>query len=331
MRRILSAGAVAALGAVLAAGAASAQSLGSQRVATSAATYLKIGLGPRAIAMGGAFVAVADDPMSVVWNPAGLAYITHPAVQASAMRWPTGIDFDHVVGARSLNGGAGGTVAAQIGSLRADIEETTEYDPLGTGRTFTYADWFAGVAYGRLFTDRLAIGVGARLLGEDLASDLGGTSAIDASFDFGSIYAIGWRHVRMGMSVTNFGPPLKPRGRFTESDGTQVDYGSYALPTVFRFGIADEAIEREGLRLTWDFELNHPADAVEGFRGGAELLVRNQLALRGGYDFASDAGGFAVGAGFRGQLGSVYALIDYAYKDGADLGATHAVSLGVGF
>ncbi len=36
---------------------------------------LGMGIGARAIAMGGAFVALADDPSAVFWNPAGLAQI----------------------------------------------------------------------------------------------------------------------------------------------------------------------------------------------------------------------------------------------------------------
>lgn len=37
-----------------------------------------IGIGPRALGMGGAFVALADDASSVYWNPAGLAFVEHP-------------------------------------------------------------------------------------------------------------------------------------------------------------------------------------------------------------------------------------------------------------
>ena len=36
----------------------------------------KMGVGPRASAMGGAFVAVADDATALYWNPAGLALVT---------------------------------------------------------------------------------------------------------------------------------------------------------------------------------------------------------------------------------------------------------------
>jgi hypothetical protein len=309
---------------------AHAQSLGSQRVGTSAGSFLKIAIGARGTAMGGAFVAVADDPTAVAWNPAGLAYARRPSVTGNSTRWPTDVNYDHVVGVRPLGEGTG-ALAVHIGSLRADILETTEYDPLGTGRTLTYSDWFAGVAYGRLFTDRLAIGLGGRVFHEDLGHSVGGPSATDVSFDVGSIYAIGWRNVRLGMSITNFGPPLSPSGTFVAPGGVQSDYGSYSLPTIFKFGVADDLLATHDLRLTGDFELNHPADAVESFHLGGELLLRNLLALRGGYDFTSDLPGLALGAGFRGSTGPVYTLLDYAYRDGGDLGPVHVLSLGVNF
>jgi long-subunit fatty acid transport protein len=43
---------------------------------TNAAPFMKIGFGARAIALGSAFVAVADDASAGYWNPAGLAQLS---------------------------------------------------------------------------------------------------------------------------------------------------------------------------------------------------------------------------------------------------------------
>lgn len=48
-----------------------------------AANFLEIGVNARALAMGGAFSAVADDGSSFYWNPAGLSYLKR--VQISGM------------------------------------------------------------------------------------------------------------------------------------------------------------------------------------------------------------------------------------------------------
>ena len=46
---------------------------GSSKSGTTAAQFLKIGVGARAVGMGSAFAATADDITSIYWNPAGLA------------------------------------------------------------------------------------------------------------------------------------------------------------------------------------------------------------------------------------------------------------------
>jgi len=84
---------------------------GSQREGTSSATFLRIGLGARAQGMGGTFVAVADDPSAIYWNPAGLASLQSREVQASHVDWPAEVNFDHltvVLPSRRLGGSVHG-------------------------------------------------------------------------------------------------------------------------------------------------------------------------------------------------------------------------------
>src|SRR5450631_1540511 len=45
---------------------------------TTAANFLKLGIGPRAIAMGNAQVGLANDVYATYWNPAGLARLETP-------------------------------------------------------------------------------------------------------------------------------------------------------------------------------------------------------------------------------------------------------------
>ncbi|MBU4443884.1 UPF0164 family protein, partial [bacterium] len=49
---------------------------GIAKVGTTAAQFLKIPIGTRAMGMGSAFVSVANDATALYWNPAGIAEMT---------------------------------------------------------------------------------------------------------------------------------------------------------------------------------------------------------------------------------------------------------------
>ena len=54
---------------------------------TTAASFLKIGVGARAAAMGEAFTALASDGTSLYWNPAGLAQLKTKEISATYNSW----------------------------------------------------------------------------------------------------------------------------------------------------------------------------------------------------------------------------------------------------
>src|SRR5437762_2619295 len=69
-----------------------------EKVGTFDGQFLKIAVGARATGMGGAFVAVADDPSAVFWNAAGVARIDadKSMLEFNHANWPAGLRFDHV-------------------------------------------------------------------------------------------------------------------------------------------------------------------------------------------------------------------------------------------
>ena len=56
----------------------------SARADKYAGEFLKLGVGARALGMGGAFVGLADDASAGYWNPAGLAFMSSHQVMASS-------------------------------------------------------------------------------------------------------------------------------------------------------------------------------------------------------------------------------------------------------
>src|SRR2546426_4819186 len=86
-----------AASALAAAGPARAQlKLGDQRVGTSSGSFLRIGVGARATGLGESFVAVANDPSAIYWNPAGLASLQRSELLLSHIQWPADIRYEHV-------------------------------------------------------------------------------------------------------------------------------------------------------------------------------------------------------------------------------------------
>ena len=60
------------------------------RFGTTAANFLEIGTSSSAVAMGEAYVSLADDAISAYWNPAGLAGINGLELGVSTQDWVVG-------------------------------------------------------------------------------------------------------------------------------------------------------------------------------------------------------------------------------------------------
>ena len=323
--------ALALLG-VLASGPAHAQfNLGEQRTGTSSGTFLKIGVGARAVGLGESFVAVANDPTAIYWNPAGLASVQRQEVEFSHLAWPGDINYEHiawVVPARRW----GGSLAFQFGVLSTQLDETSELRPYGTGRSFNYYDLVAGAAYARRWTDKLLVGGGIKFVREDLGSQVGGPTTNAVLFDLGSIYYLGYGSVRIATSLTNFGPQLTPSGSYVSTYTGEIrSYDGFDPPLMFRYGIAFEPLENASQRLTASLELNQPADNRQLVKTGLEWTWHRRMALRGGYNFNADQLNWSAGAGLYTSIGQTQANVDYAYTDGGVLGAINRLSLGLRF
>jgi len=305
--------------------------LGGQRVGTSSGTFLRIGVGARAEAMGETFVAVANDPSAIYWNPAGLASLQRNEASESHVDWPADIHYDHltlVLPSRRL----GGSIGLQLGVLATKIQETTSLEPFGTGREFTYSDFVAGVAFARRWTDKLLVGAGVKFLREDLGTQVGGPSTNAVLFDLGSIFYLGLGSIRVATSLSNFGSELRPSGHFVSPYSGEVrQYDGFDPPLNFRYGIAFEPVENSTQRVTTTIEMNQPADNELQLKGGMEWSYLRTFALRAGYNANADELKFSAGAGFAGDFSSLHGSLDYAYTDGGFLGSIHRFSLGVRF
>jgi hypothetical protein len=288
-----------------------------EKVGTFDGQFLKIGVGARACAMGGAFVGVADDASAVFWNAAGIARIDPDKSEVSLnhANWPAELSFDQVGYVFHLKKIPGAFSVHARALTMNPMVETTAFQPdpqVGTGNTFDAGMMSAGFTYARSFTDKFSAGVTANLIHEGLA-DL---SQQTYSFDIGTLYDVGALGMKIGMAISNIGSQI----RFIDRDGR--------LPAVFRVGSSAMLFQTADQKLLGSFEFSHPPDNAERLNAGFEYGFRKYVFLRGGYNINYDTDGIAGGAGFRFPVSGVAeADLDYAYTDMKELGAAHRFSL----
>jgi hypothetical protein len=304
------------------------------KVGTTAATFLEIGIGPRAIGMGGAFVAVADDATACYWNAAGISRLPKNEVTLVHTEWLADVnsDFAGIV----LPLGEFGTIGANITTLTMDdMEVTTIEDQDGTGEMFGSADFALGLSYARNLTDRFSIG----FTGKYIYQKIWHSTASSMALDVGTLFTTRFNDMKIGMSISNFGNKMKLEGKDTlvrhENVSAHLDTGSWSLPLLFRVGVAMDVVHGGNNRLTMAADALHPNDNTECMNVGAEYGFAEMFFLRVGYKslFTRDSEqGLTTGAGMKYGLGETVSLkIDYAYADFGWVEDAHRFSMGVEF
>jgi len=283
-----------------------------EKVGTFGAQFLKIGPSARAAGMGHSFTAIADDASAAYWNPAGLVDVGGTSVHLDHVEWPADIKLDYAAysfrpswlpGVINLNA-RGLTMDPQV--------ERTIYLPDGTGRHFDAGDMAFGFSYAQFFTDRFSTGFSVNLLHMGLAEK----SVNTVSLDFGLIYRIGIRGMRLGMVVQNM--------------GGEVDFDSRPskMPMLFKVGLAFDAFESGPHSMIGAVEFTHPSDNRERSNVGVEYSFNRFLYLRSGYNMAYDANGYTYGFGVEVNTSDNSKMfVDYAFEDLSYMGSAHRFSL----
>ncbi len=295
---------------------------------TTAAPFLSIGQGARAISMGGAFVAVADDPSSLYWNPAGLAELSGGSIFIDHTQWFADIQYNYLVSTFSL--GDMGTVGLSFtGSSIDEMRVTTTDNPEGNGETFSVSDIAVSVGYAIKLTDNFSIGFNPKFIYQKIWK----TSASAMAVDIGVKYITPFDGAVLGMSISNFGSKMQLSGTSLSvthdidetTSGNNGAIPSYlgteewSLPLNFRVGIAYILYKDESNKLTVAVDASHPNDNNESVDLGGEYVFNDFLAVRGGYKsmFLDDSEeGMTLGIGVKQALvGSTQIAFDYGYQD----------------
>lgn len=316
------------------------------KVGTSAAAYLEIPVGATAIAMGGAYVSIANDATALYWNPAGITLCARNEVVAVHTNWIADTKFDY--GAFVLPLGEMGTLGFSFTSLSMDdMKVRTVEQPEGTGEYFSAGDLAAGISYARKLSDRFSIGFTGKYLRQSIWHESASAFALDIGTTFRTDLLGG---IVIGATFTNFGTTMQLEGRdtrqFIQLDPAKtgsndqipanIEMQSWDLPLQFQFGISTNVVNSENYRWTIAADAIHPSDNLESMNVGTEFAYMNYLFLRGGFQslFLDEGeGGFSFGVGIASvSLSSDIGLkFDYAFRDMGRLEGVHTFSLGIIF
>jgi hypothetical protein len=268
--------------------------------------FLKIGVGARAAGMGDAYVAVAQDPTAMYWNPAGIAVSRDFELHASHNEWISDVRYEYLAAVHGMEGHAFGAQAAllHMGELEGRDENGAFTE------SFSSYDFMFGGSYGRRFTRSLEAGATGKILYEKIQD----FSSTGFALDLGARYRTPLKGLVVAASMTNMGPAMK----FEEDE--------FLLPFNVRAGAAWRTRKLlEGLLLAGDLRFPNDSDAKGHL--GMELQVHEMIALRGGLKFNYDEEMGSAGVGIRYHE----YVFDYAYSpfsDESQLGDGHRFSIG---
>jgi long-subunit fatty acid transport protein len=303
------------------------------KVGTTVANFLLIETGARAVGMGGAYVAIAEGPSAMYWNPAGIARIDNFSASFNHMKWLVDINYNFI-GAVLPFGNAGSLGITALFLSMDDMQITSENYPDGVENGyFSAGSYVFGLSYGFNLTQKFSLGFTAKVIGEYISH----STATAYAFDIGTLYDTELDDLKIGMSISNYGTKMQMAGNDLliqhdkypqEGNNPNINANlateAFDLPLIFRFGLSWDAFKGIGhsnLLLSMDAQV--PNNNHRSLSAGLEYLYDNMFSLRGGYntwysDYSNnttDLSGLSLGIGIKYGFNFAMVNFDYAYRD----------------
>jgi hypothetical protein len=304
--------------------------------------FMSIGIGGRALGMGSAYAALANDVTAGYWNPAGLARINYPQIALSHdERFGSLVNYDYAAfalpsGANTKNLETGETEFNQasfgISLIRLGVDGIPKTPELSTYANehptpddyaaitfFNAADWVLYFTYAKQFGENVFYGANVKFIRENLGSDHG----TGIGFDVGLQY-LPSESFALGANLQDATTTLVAWSTGTnELISPTLKLGAAYFLEIFN-GTLTPAV---GADVRFE---NRRFSAVANVgpvsfdpQAGIEFDYKKVVAVRAGYN---DIGNLTVGAGIHLRKLD----IDYSFAkfDAADqLGNTHRISL----
>ena len=278
--------------------------------ASTGLSFLKLGAGSRAVGLGEAYTAIANDASSTYWNPAGLTNFSGTELMFTHNKWLQDITNEFAaLGFRSGKNAFGVSfMSNSIGGIERRVIASAE--PLDV---LTAHDIMFGLSYARGFGENLSLGATIKYLYQKIYIE----SASGLAVDLGLQYKTPLQGLRTGVVLQNSGFMSKLQEESTK------------LPQTIRLGLAYQIpfqkLNGEFLLATDWMKI---LDSTSHLNFGLEYYFIKYFAIRWGYQTGYEDKGIQGGFGVSFNR---YRL-DYAYVPfSSDLGNSHRISLGIGF
>ena len=268
-----------------------------------------LGAGSRAISMGGAFTAVADDASAVFYNPAAMKINGAPTLMANHISLFSGFtdaSYDYL-GLVWPTLGAGSFGAGLLTTGTGGIKGFDEFSrPTGE---LSYRESLGIVSYAFdvpwRFAGTWSVGTSIKILNQRI----GDYSDTGTGLDLGLLYRIKY------IDGLTFGMNLQD----IVGAKTKLVSASDEVYRTMMFGLGYRRVLGESSRLTVSVQMDMPEKADNDLRFGAEYTIRDMISIRMGYDSES----FTAGIGFAWHGYS----FDYGYFSREEAGSSHPITI----
>lgn len=314
------------------------------KVGTAAAQFLQIPVGSKAIAMGGAFTAISDDPTALYWNPGALSRSVKSRVYASQTSWL--VDSKHQWLGAQIKVTNADAIGLCFNSLDYGAREkvTTVAQPEGTGEFWEASDMAFSLTYARNLTDRFSIGGTVKYIQEKIWHE----SASQFALDLGLLFVTQFNGLTIGATMRNFGGELIMEGRDllnridldpdaegnNETIVAKLKTDNWPIPLTFSVGAAMPLFTAKSLKVMVAADVVRPTDNSQTMNVGAEAQVMRILSIRGGYQtlFRTEREqGLTLGMGLNVPIPYADIVIDFAYQEFGLFGNVQTTAISIGF
>ena len=291
----------------------------------SSAAFLRFSPSPRGTAMGEAYTSVTQDAYAAWWNPAGLASIEMPELDATYNASFADINQQYISLAYPLHYGS--TLGFNV--TRMSVAPFQGYDAAQyKTKQVDSADTAIGAAYARTLMkdeiERPVFNVGVNL--KSISERLDTASANAFAADLGAVYYLRpanyWmskipaQEFAFALSVKNLGSGLK------------FDKLSFPLPMSSTLGASWTSHPGGAHTLTLALDQTVSNDEKYVVSAGAEYFMFQLLSFRAGYRSGQAIGsGVRIGFGFRLS----FMDLDYSMSPYGDLGSMNKLGLSMRF